>query len=111
MRRRYTVVVAGGKTHVQSALGTSELVETPRFTTHGHEEAAGGYLAPMTGVVLQVRVAAGERVERGQLLLVLEAMKMEHRIVAHDDGVVTELHAEVGRLVDPDFVLLVLEAD
>ena len=111
VRRRYTIVVDGRTTYVQSALGSSELIETPRFAIHSREEAAGGYLAPMSGVVQHVRVTAGERVEKGQLLLVLEAMKMEHRIVAQDNGVVADLRVEPGQLVDPDYVLLVLEAD
>ena len=45
------------------------------------DEHHGGLVAPMPGVVLEVLVSAGESVEAGQTLMILEAMKMEHRIV------------------------------
>jgi biotin carboxyl carrier protein len=64
----------------------------------------------MTGVVRDVRVAVGDRVGTGAVLIVLEAMKMEHEIVALGDGVVTEVRVEVGQMVDPDVVLIVVEA-
>ena len=46
----------------------------------------------------------------GAVLLVLEAMKMEHQLVAHASGVVSEVRVKVGQMVDPDEVLVVLEA-
>jgi propionyl-CoA carboxylase alpha chain len=45
------------------------------------------------------------------VLLVLEAMKMEHEMTAHADGVVRDVRVEVGQMVDPDAVLVVVEAD
>ena len=45
------------------------------------------------------------------MLLVLEAMKMEHQLVAYAPAVVKEVRVEVGQMVDPDAVLIVLEAD
>ena len=62
-------------------------------------------------MIREVRVSVGDHVERGTVLLVLEAMKMEHRIVAQDPGVVMELYVEVGQMVDPDDVLIVVEAN
>ena len=50
--------------------------------------------APMPGVVKLVRVAVGESVRKGQALLVLEAMKMEHAITAGRDGVIAEIARE-----------------
>jgi 3-methylcrotonyl-CoA carboxylase alpha subunit len=55
--------------------------------------------APMPGVVLAVRVAERERVARGQALIVMEAMKMEHTLVAATAGVVSELSAQAGQRV------------
>ena len=82
----------------------------PRFPAARRDDVAGGFVAPMTGVVRAVNVAAGDRVTKGQVLLVLEAMKMEHEMVAQADGVVREVRVEVGQMVDPDAVLVVMAA-
>ncbi|HEY9065990.1 MAG TPA: acetyl-CoA carboxylase biotin carboxyl carrier protein subunit, partial [Burkholderiaceae bacterium] len=58
--------------------------------------ATGTLQAPMHGRVTQVLVAAGQPVEAGALLLVMEAMKIEHRLHAPCRGVVQALHAKVG---------------
>jgi len=111
VRRRLRVAVDGDRSFVHGPLGSSELSEIPRFPPTGAAELVGGCLAPMPGVVREVRVAPGDRVEEGSVLLVLEAMKMEHRLVAYAAGVVVELRVEVGQMVDPDAVLVVLEAE
>ncbi len=49
--------------------------------------------------------------EEGAVMLVLEAMKMEHPIIAHGAGVVTEVRVEVDQMVEPDEVLVVVKAD
>jgi 3-methylcrotonyl-CoA carboxylase alpha subunit len=64
----------------------------------------------MPGRVTALRVATGERVARGHPLMVVEAMKMEHTIVAPMDGVVGRLNYRVGDLVEEGSELLVLEA-
>jgi acetyl-CoA/propionyl-CoA carboxylase biotin carboxyl carrier protein len=61
--------------------------------------ASGAVVSPMQGVVLQVAVALGDRVHAGQLLCVVEAMKMENEISAHRDGVVAELNVAAGEQV------------
>ena len=53
-------------------------------------------MAPMPGVVVSTEVEAGSSVVKGQLLLILEAMKMEHRITAPRDGTVSEMHVAKG---------------
>ncbi len=55
--------------------------------------------APLPGVVSELRVAEGDEVKAGSVLLVLEAMKMENEIYAPADGVVSEIHVEVGKQV------------
>lgn len=62
--------------------------------------------APMPGNVIRVLVKAGERVSRGQQLLVMEAMKMEHTIVAPSDGIVEKVHYNVGDLVQNEAELI-----
>ena len=70
--------------------------------------AAGGLTAPMPGRVTLVSVSEGDSVQRGDTLLILEAMKMEHSIIAPADGVVERLHYGQGDLVDEGAELLVL---
>ena len=72
-------------------------------------EDEGGLVAPMPGKVLEVLVAQGDLVEAGTPLMVLEAMKMEHRIVAAADGTVVAVHYEAGDQVAQGAVLLDLE--
>ncbi|MEV7778799.1 biotin carboxylase N-terminal domain-containing protein [Kitasatospora sp. NPDC088351] len=68
----------------------------------------GALTAPMPGTVTVVKTAAGETVHRGQPLLVLEAMKMEHVITAPHDGVVSELRATAGATVAMEELLAVV---
>jgi 3-methylcrotonyl-CoA carboxylase alpha subunit len=77
----------------------------------GGTAASGAILAPMPGTVLAVDVAAGDTVKKGQKILTLEAMKMEHTLVAPFDGVVAELHAAPGGLVQIEALLARIEAD
>ena len=72
-------------------------------------EDEGGLVAPMPGKVLEVLVEQGDVVEAGTPLMVLEAMKMEHRIVAAADGTVTAVHYAAGDQVAQGAVLLDLE--
>lgn len=68
-----------------------------------------GLTAPMPGKILQVLVEVGQSVEAGTTLMVLEAMKMEHRIVAASDGVVTAVHFNADDQVEQGVELLSLE--
>jgi 3-methylcrotonyl-CoA carboxylase alpha subunit len=77
----------------------------------GGAAASGAILAPMPGTVIAVEVAAGDIVKKGQKLLTLEAMKMEHSLTAPFDGTVAELNAAPGRLVQVDALLVRIEAD
>jgi len=77
-------------------------------TTHGLHD--GEIEAPMPGKVTAVEVAAGDRVEKGQRLLTLEAMKMEHALTAPFDGTVAELNAKAGAQVAEGQLLVKVEA-
>lgn len=74
--------------------------------SHKGSASDGAILSPMPGRVLSVDVAAGDKVVRGQKLLTLEAMKMEHSLVAPFDGIVADLHATAGAQVQVDALLV-----
>jgi 3-methylcrotonyl-CoA carboxylase alpha subunit len=64
----------------------------------------------MPGRIVQLRVAVGDTIERGQPLLILEAMKMEHTLTAASAGVVQSVNFAVGDMVDDGSELLVIAA-
>ncbi len=75
----------------------------------GQNLAAGEVVkAPMPGNILQIKVQKGQKVQAGQVLLTLEAMKMENEIVAPHDGTVAQIVAVQGKTVDTGAPLLVL---
>ena len=77
--------------------------------TH-HSAHDGDILSPMPGKIIAVEVAAGDTVTKGQKLLTLEAMKMEHTLTAPFDGVVAELSAVPGAQVQVEALLARIEA-
>jgi len=85
------------------------LTEEREGASRAHRHDSGGLEAPMPGRVAAVHVAGGERVVRGQELLVVEAMKMENALRAPRDGVVRAVHAAVGDMVSPGRPLLEME--
>ncbi|MCV7419291.1 ATP-grasp domain-containing protein [Mycobacterium yunnanensis] len=90
---------------VDGSLGPVHLIALPRFPDPDAAVAKGSLLAPMPGAVTRVAAAVGDTVTAGQPLIWLEAMKMEHTIVAPADGVLVELNVGAGRQVDVGAVL------
>jgi propionyl-CoA carboxylase alpha chain len=105
-RRTYVVGVDGDAVHVNTAQGQITLRVAARHPAAEAEAVAGSLASPMPGTVLRVLVALGERVAAGAPLLVLEAMKMEHEIVAPADGEVVELPVAAGAHVADGTVLV-----
>ncbi len=66
-------------------------------------------LAPMPGKILAVNIKPGDSVKRGQVIFILEAMKMQNEIMANQDGKISKLNAVVGQTVSTGDVLAVLE--
>jgi 3-methylcrotonyl-CoA carboxylase alpha subunit len=83
----------------------------PRGTGTSHGLHDGEIEAPMPGKVTAVEVKQGEKVAKGQRLLTLEAMKMEHALTAPFDGTVAELNAKPGSQVTEGQLLVKVEAD
>ncbi len=98
-----------GRVWIQGTAGEVALTEQPRFPVREPDVPSGSLVAPMNGSVVAVDVAVGDAVEPGATVLVLEAMKMEHRVVAPVAGVVRELRATVGEAVAADALLAVIE--
>lgn len=66
----------------------------------------GGMTAPMPGKILEILCNVGDQVETGQTLIVMEAMKMEHRIAANGPGTIAEIHYDIGDQVDSGVALI-----
>lgn len=109
IRRTFRIFSQDDSYSVQSVLGVSEFREESRFPEPVEEEVRGGCIAPMPGKVLAIRIAVGDPVKKGDVLLILEAMKMEHEVIAPTDGVIAELRAEVGQQVDAGTILVVID--
>jgi len=114
VRRSFAVArygPGGAAVCVDSALGSVALAAVDRFPDPVARTAPGSLLAPMPGTVVRLDVKEGDTVTAGQPLLWLEAMKMQHRIDAPADGVLTALHVGVGRQVDVGAVLGVVSSE
>jgi biotin carboxyl carrier protein len=81
----------------------------PRFPIPETEQPGGAVAAPMPGKVLELRVSVGDAVTAGQVVVILEAMKMENHLAAAEDGVVTEIRVAPGDQVEKDVLLMVIE--
>jgi pyruvate carboxylase subunit A/propionyl-CoA carboxylase alpha chain len=105
VERPFDVARYGEQIFVDSPLGPVQLVALPRFPDPDDAVAQGSLLAPMPGSVLRVGAAVGDNVTAGQPLIWLEAMKMEHTVIAPSDGVLAELNVEAGQQVEVGAVL------
>lgn len=110
-RMQFSVTSDDDQWLVHGPSGDIELREIPRFIAPGAGELEGGLTAPMPGRILATEVKAGDTIASGQLLVILEAMKMEHRIFAPSDGKVAKLNVVVGDQVEKDAVLIELASE
>ena len=76
---------------------------------HGETKEEGHLLSPMTGVVEDVKVKEGSRVEKGQVVIVVEAMKMYVDVHAHRSGIVEEIYVKKGETVSLNQPLLMIK--
>ncbi len=98
-RRRFTVDLADSYDATVARLGLATSVEVQ----------TNDVSAPMPGLILQILVAAGDEVEAGEPLLVLEAMKMENVIKAEGTGTVAAVHVQQGDAVDKRQLLIEMQ--
>jgi acetyl-CoA/propionyl-CoA carboxylase, biotin carboxylase, biotin carboxyl carrier protein len=108
-----TVELDGRRYQVQTLVPEPPYAELARrrrdrASAGGHGGAKDAVVTPMQGTVLAVEVAEGDEVEPGQVICVVEAMKMENEITAHRAGVITELAVEPGQTVSSGQILCVV---
>ena len=107
----FTVLRAGDWVLVTGLGRTTTLRVLPRYPDASEQGHDHGLVTPVPGTVTQVLVSPGDAVAAGDTLVVLEAMKMEHRIKADGEGVVAEVRVAVGDSVDAHHVVAVLEEE
>jgi len=111
VRRRFEVHRVGDLHFVDGPLGHAALRERPRFGEPAGPKGAGSLESPLPGVVLRVGAAAGDLVPAGAVLVVLEAMKTEHRVAAPRAGRVREVLVAEGQEVHAGMVLALLDEE
>jgi 3-methylcrotonyl-CoA carboxylase alpha subunit len=105
-------LIVDGDRWIYFEQGDVHAFEWPKFSAAGVSGTAsdGSLRAPMPGKIVATPAKAGDTVTKGQPVVVLEAMKMEHALIAPFDGVVGEVGVSVGDQVAADAVLAVVEA-
>ncbi len=107
----FSVTRAGDQVWVGSALGSVCLGLVDRLPVPLPVTDAGSLIAPMPGSVTKVAASAGDRVVAGQVVLVLEAMKMEHEVLAPAGGVLAEVRVGQGAQVNAGDVLAIVSPE
>ncbi|MEJ7634909.1 biotin carboxylase N-terminal domain-containing protein [Aeromicrobium sp.] len=107
----YAVSVGDGWVDVDGPQGSITLTPVPVFVDPADVIAEGSLLAPMPAAVISVAVKDGQQVAKGDVIVVLEAMKMQHTITAPTDGVVTQLSVTTGAQVESGAVLAIIEGE
>jgi propionyl-CoA carboxylase alpha chain len=94
---------------VHGPWGDILFTKMPRFKSIGQNLTSGGLIAPMPGKVIDLKVKLGSKIKKGQTLVILEAMKMEHSVNAIQDGVIDELFINKNDQVENGALLMVIK--
>jgi acetyl-CoA/propionyl-CoA carboxylase biotin carboxyl carrier protein len=107
----YTFARAGRATWIGAGGASWQILDRPLLApgTRPGRNSSANVVSPMPGSVVDVKVGVGARVQRGDPLVIVEAMKMEHTMRAEHDGVVTEVLARVGDTVALHQLLAVVD--
>ena len=115
--KKYKVIANGVEYEVLIELLSDDAAPVPQSAPEKAPEAEkpaaasageGAIKAPLTGTITSVNVKAGDAVKKGQVLMILEAMKMENEILAPSDGKVVSVSVSAGKQVDAGDVLCVV---
>ncbi len=118
MRRKFKVKVngkeydveieeIGGNIESQPLPKRREIIKEPEVEEKKIER--GAITAPMAGKILDIRVKEGDNVKKGDILMILEAMKMENEIQSPKDGEIKEIRVKVGDNVNRGDILIVMD--
>jgi acetyl-CoA/propionyl-CoA carboxylase biotin carboxyl carrier protein len=111
--KRLEVVVPGALSQPRRAKGASGVAERGRGGGRSRRTAPAStgntLVSPMQGTIVKIAASEGQRVSAGDVVVVLEAMKMEQPLTAHKDGTVTGLSVEVGQTVSAGAAICQLE--
>ena len=110
VRHAIDVAIDDEAVRTRSAAGSVVFTQLPRFVEHELDDAGGGPVCPLPGTVIAVHVEVGQTVGEGDVLMVVEAMKMEHKITASAAATVGQVRFAVGDRVDQGDLLVALEA-
>jgi propionyl-CoA carboxylase alpha chain len=105
------VTVDDDRARTSSPAGSLTWTRPARWIDHDADIIGGGPICPLPGTVIAVHVEAGQSVVEGDVLMVVEAMKMEHKITAATASIVTEVRFAVGDRVDTGDLLVALHAE
>ncbi|OPZ75090.1 MAG: Glutaconyl-CoA decarboxylase subunit gamma [Firmicutes bacterium ADurb.Bin456] len=104
--------INGGRAQAGTARGSTGGGPGGSFKSNSGESAGNStgkmVKSPMPGTILDINVKSGDQVKRGQVLIILEAMKMENELMAEDDGVIREINVSRGQSVQAGEMLLTL---
>lgn len=116
--RRFNITVNGSTyevevEEVEEEVGNDKLAKKPAAKNNSRKYAVSkensGVTAPMPGVITDIRVKVGDEISDGQMLMILEAMKMENEIASGKEGVIKEIVVSSGQTVAAGDLLLVIE--
>lgn len=108
VHKKRTTETAASPVPPVPAVPTVSPVSLPVIMPTAEEAAPGSVTAPMPGTILKVHVSVGDTVAVGDVLLMLEAMKMENEISSPVSGVIREVHVREGQPVNAGDVLVVI---
>jgi len=100
-------VSSDGKLYLMKRLDMLDMSED--HVSHSAGDGISNLFSPMPGKVIKVNVKAGDQVNRGTVMLVVEAMKMENNLTAEEEAVVEQVGVKVGDMVDTDKQLIFLK--
>jgi biotin carboxyl carrier protein len=113
-KREIHIKEQGRSKYVIDSIGSHAIVNVGKTRTSQHQSTAHkerDIFAPLPGQVVSVHVKVGDQVKKGQIMIIMESMKMQMILQASRNGTVAQVEAEVGKSIAKDDVLVVFEED